>query len=155
MSLGRFRVKRKPNDPEHSSDYEVGYKRPPQHSRFKVGQSGNPRGRPKGSRNFATDVKRTLKAGVKVSKEGKAKRISTQEAALMRLRERALAGEVRALDRLLSLAQAFNNEDVVVQGPLSTDDAAAIENFAKRVLSGAVGAIPEEDSDQDEGDAPA
>lgn len=32
-------------------DYEVGYGKPPQHSRFRKGQSGNPRGRPKGARN--------------------------------------------------------------------------------------------------------
>ena len=32
-------------------DYEVGYGKPPSHTRFKPGQSGNPRGRPRGSRN--------------------------------------------------------------------------------------------------------
>ena len=35
-------------------DYAVGYKKPPLHTRFKKGQSGNPRGRPKGSKNFST-----------------------------------------------------------------------------------------------------
>ena len=33
------------------SNYEVGYGKPPAETRFKKGQSGNPRGRPKGSRN--------------------------------------------------------------------------------------------------------
>ena len=37
--------------PGNAGDYEVGYARPPAHTRFKPGQSGNPRGRPKGSRN--------------------------------------------------------------------------------------------------------
>lgn len=32
-------------------DYEVGYRRPPKHSQFKKGQSGNRKGRPRGSRN--------------------------------------------------------------------------------------------------------
>ena len=34
-----------------NADYEVGYAKPPQSSRFKPGRSGNPRGRPKGARN--------------------------------------------------------------------------------------------------------
>ena len=39
---------------DEKSDYKVGYKRPPLHTRFQKGQSGNPRGRPKGSKNFST-----------------------------------------------------------------------------------------------------
>lgn len=37
-------------------NYEVGYRRPPRQTRFKKGRSGNPRGRPPGSRNFASLV---------------------------------------------------------------------------------------------------
>jgi len=35
-----------------SNDYEVGYKKPPKQGRFKKGQSGNPRGRPSGTKNL-------------------------------------------------------------------------------------------------------
>ena len=42
------------------SDHDAGYGKPPRHSRFKKGQSGNPKGRPRGGRNFSTDVKATL-----------------------------------------------------------------------------------------------
>ncbi len=44
---------------------KVGYKRPPLHTRFTPGVSGNPRGRQKGVRNFAADVKRTLEIPVR------------------------------------------------------------------------------------------
>ena len=49
------------------SDHDAGYGKPPRHSRFKKGQSGNPKGRPRGSRNFSTDVKATLEEPIRVT----------------------------------------------------------------------------------------
>ncbi|MEL7110445.1 MAG: DUF5681 domain-containing protein [Pseudomonadota bacterium] len=90
--------------------YEVGYGKPPKASQFKKGQSGNPMGRPKGARNFSTDVKEVLTKPVSVN-EGNAQRtISTQMATLMRLREKALKGDAKAIDRLLALAQAHMSD---------------------------------------------
>lgn len=126
------------NSKARHGDYEVGYCRPPKHSRFKPGQSGNKKGRPKGARNFSTDVKATLRAPVKVTRDGRPHKVSTQEAALLRLREKAIGGDARALDRLFHLAQAYNNEDVIsAVASLDTDDAMVLEIFRKRVLSGA------------------
>jgi hypothetical protein len=85
-------------------DYEVGYCKPPTHSWFRPGQSGYPAGRRKGVRNLKTDVKCTLALPVKVKENGRTRTRSTQEAALMVLRERALNGDTRALDRLFELA---------------------------------------------------
>ena len=84
-----------------SEDYEIGYGKPPTHTQFRQGQSGNPKGRPKGSSNFSTDVKAALQTPVRVNSGGRPRTVSTQEAALMRLREKALKGDARALDRLL------------------------------------------------------
>ncbi|WP_369722061.1 DUF5681 domain-containing protein [Bradyrhizobium sp. LLZ17] len=64
------------------SDKGLGYGRPPQHSRFKPGQSGNPRGRPKGSLNFTTDLKNTLLAPVALNDGGKSRRVTTQKGGL-------------------------------------------------------------------------
>ena len=52
-------------------DYEVGYGRPPKDKQFKKGQSGNPKGRPKGSRNFRTDLQEELQMQVQVTENGK------------------------------------------------------------------------------------
>jgi hypothetical protein len=38
----------------NGTDYAVGYRRPPLHSRFQPGVSGNPPGRPKGAANLKT-----------------------------------------------------------------------------------------------------
>src|SRR5256714_12809089 len=93
-----------------SDGYAVGYGKPPTHTQFRAGRSGNPAGRRKGVRNLATDVRRTLRVPVKVKEGGRTRKISTQEGALMRLREKALQGDPRALDRLLELASRFNND---------------------------------------------
>ena len=97
--------------------YEIGYGKPPKHTRFRAGQSGNPAGRRKGVRNLMTDVKRTLQVPVKVKESGRARKISTQEGALMLLREKALQGDARALDRLLELARLFINNDASESAP--------------------------------------
>ncbi len=128
-----------PDQTDDEGDYEVGYGKPPEHTRFKSGQSGNLKGRPKGVRNFKTDVKATLKAPVKVTRDGRPRKVSTQKAMLLRLREKALSGDGRALDRLLSLAQIYNDEELTSAGSLSANDEMLLEIFRARVLSGAAG----------------
>ena len=100
------RVRLYPEKTETSS--EVGYGKPPKGTQFKLGQSGNPAGRPRGSRNFKTELEATLRAPVKVNKNGTVRKISTRQASLMVLRDKALAGEQRAIEHLHSLALRFD-----------------------------------------------
>ena len=65
--------------------------------------------------------------------------MSTQVAALLRLREKGLGGDNRALERLLAFAQAYNNEELAIAASLSADDASILEIYRSRVLSGAAG----------------
>jgi hypothetical protein len=130
---------RKPNRKGAEADYGVGYRKPPRNSRFQRGRSGNPKGRPKGVSNFKTDLRATLEAAVRVTQDGKPRKKSTQEAMLLRLREKALGGDSRALDRLILLAQTYNDEDLTVSSSLSTDDADLLQIYRTRVLSGAAG----------------
>jgi hypothetical protein len=129
--------------PTGTGDYDVGYGKPPKHTRFAPGQSGNPNGRPAGTRNFTTDLNATLKAPVRITRDGKPRKVSTQEAMLLRLREKALAGDARALDRLISLAQTYNNEELTAASGVSADDAMLLELFKSRVKNGMVDAPPE------------
>lgn len=118
-----------------SKDYEVGYCKPPKHTQFPPNQSGNPKGRPMGSKNFKTDVKNTLKEPVALTKDGKRKKVSTQQAALMRLREKALGGDARALDKLLDLARTYNDEELAkATATLSPPDAEILEAHSQRLL---------------------
>ena len=81
----------------------VGYGKPPKHSQFKKGQSGNAKGRPRGKRNMASLVSDVLAQKVTITANGKRKRVSSETALLLRLREKALGGDLRALHMLLSL----------------------------------------------------
>ena len=68
---------------DHSDDDdEVGYCKPPAHSRWKPGRCPNPRGRPKGALNFKTEVKLMLEAPVTVNDKGKPKKMTTLKASL-------------------------------------------------------------------------
>jgi Family of unknown function (DUF5681) len=118
-----------------ASNDKVGYRRPPVQSRFQKGRSGNPRGRQKGVRNFAADVKRALETPVTINDKGKAKRVSTQEALILRQRERALKGDARALECLLVLAKAHNSDDGDQDnaGPVAAEDQAILDAYAEFV----------------------
>jgi|307.fasta_scaffold696174_1 hypothetical protein len=65
---------------EKQSDYEVGYGKPPSHTRFKKGQSGNPRGRPCGSKNLKTLLSEALNEPVIITENGRRRKITKREA---------------------------------------------------------------------------
>jgi hypothetical protein len=129
-------------------DYAVGYGKPPTHSWFRPGQSGYPAGRRKGVRNLKTDVKRTLAMPVKVKEGGRTRTRSTQEAALLVLREKALNGNIRASDRLLELALRFNNDEAGLAQQLPAADqailAAYVAQFANAAMTAATGGRPDD-----------
>src|SRR6478609_8709514 len=85
-------------------DYEVGYGRPPQHTRFRPGCSGNPKGRPKGTQNLKTDLMEELSERISISEGGKPKKLSKQRALLKSLLAKAITkSDARAANILLNL----------------------------------------------------
>ena len=114
--------------------YEVGFGKPPKHTRFKPGVSGNPSGKRKDARNLSTDVRQALLAPVKLKQEGRSRRVSTQRALLMRLREKALNGDSRSLDRLIDLAGRYNNEPQGQAALSSQDDQEILAAYQRDIL---------------------
>lgn len=88
-------------------NYDVGYCKPPKHSRFKPGQSGNPKGRKPGSKNVMILLEQTLFDTVKVRENGKVRRVPAIQACLLNLRNQAMKGDPKALDRVIKLATLF------------------------------------------------
>ena len=119
-----------------SDDEEVGYGKPPKRSRFKKGQSGNPRGRPKRTKNFKTDLREELAEPVNIREGGRLTSVSSQRAILKKLRAKALNGDQRALDRLLALAERYALEDTADddERDLSKSDQEIIARFKERTI---------------------
>lgn len=89
---------------------EVGYCRPPKHSRFKKGRSGNPFGRPKGAKNIATVVQETLRERVVITENGPRRTVTKLEAAMIQLTKKALCGDLKALQLLTALARSVDED---------------------------------------------
>lgn len=103
----KFRHRTRPVPPPEPSippdqddaDYEVGYRRPPAATRFKRGQSGNPRGRPKKKEppSFNNLLQETLNEAVRVTEGGKPKKYTLQELSLKSTAAKAAKGDLRAM----------------------------------------------------------
>jgi Family of unknown function (DUF5681) len=95
------------------SDHEVGYRKPPQKSRFKKGVSGNPKGRPKRKPFAAGDiVNKVLNSSAEYRERGQTKRASRRELTLRNYVRLALKGDAKAAETLLRLrahAQRFGD----------------------------------------------
>lgn len=90
-------------------NYEVGYRKPPKHTRFKPGQSGNPKGRKPGSRNVMTLLEQILFDTVKVRENGKVRHVPAIQACLINVRNQALKGDPKAMDRLFKLTSLYHS----------------------------------------------
>ena len=108
------------------SDYTVGYGKPPAHTRFRKGQSGNPRGRPRGSKSMASLLEDVLRQQISVTEQGQMRRISKREGVLTALVAKALRGDVKAIIALVGLTDAA--ADPETKDPLT----ALLEDIAKR-----------------------
>ncbi len=88
-----------------SEDENGGYGRPPRRTRFQPGQSGNPRGRPKGARSTGTIVTGVLNRKVSLTSAGQRRQVPLKEAIIMRMAEAALKGDLKAAAALFALAE--------------------------------------------------
>jgi hypothetical protein len=89
------------------SAYDVGYRRPPKATQFEKGISGNPRGRPKGSRTVGAVLQDILRQKIAVTENGKTRRLPALEVILRRLANDAMRSEPRALKLLLALYDRY------------------------------------------------
>jgi hypothetical protein len=94
--------------------YEVGHAKPPKHSRFKPGVSGNPQGRPKRKASTIGEaINDVLSGPAEYLEGGRPRRTTRQELVIRALVKDALSGDVRAAEMVLKLrAHALSSGDV-------------------------------------------
>lgn len=99
-----------------------GYGKPPKHTRFPPGQSGNPRGRKKGSRGLKTDLDAELKARFTLNINGKPVSGTKQQLMMKALTARAATGQFppfrfAPLSAILSLMSASQEQTLFQHRP--------------------------------------
>ena len=93
------------NDHEsNSTSYDVGYGKPPKDTQFKAGRSGNPKGRPKGSRNAISVLNKALEEKVVVQENGRRHTRSKVQVMCTQLANKAAGGDLSALRLVFALA---------------------------------------------------
>ncbi len=140
---------KKPSAVESTADYEVGYAKPPKHTRFQPGQSGNPRGRPKGTKNLRTDLMEELREKIVVREGDRPQKISKQRALLKSVVNRAIQGDARAtaiaLSTMMRLLDTGEGAPDVEDG-LFDDELAILKAFEDRARRGGDAPAPRKNS---------
>ncbi len=85
----------------------VGYGKPPTHSQFKKGESGNPNGRPKAIPSFRSDLLQELQVPHAIHEDGQVSTVTKQRALVRSLTEAALNNDMRAVNTLLAVMRHY------------------------------------------------
>lgn len=107
---------------EKNMEYEVGKNKPPKKYQFQPGQSGNPKGRPKGSKNVHHVLSKILNEKITVTDAGKKMVVEKLEGAMRVLVNKSFEGRPQSLKLLIDL---LRDGDAVAQQPTEyqfTDD---------------------------------
>ena len=115
-------------------DYQVGYGKPPRHTQFAKGQSGNPRGRPLASKSLATLVSEALNERVIVAEDGGRRKISKREAIIKQLVNRSAKADLRAIKILLDIVREIESQTApeTVENSFSAADDKVLEQIKAR-----------------------
>jgi hypothetical protein len=96
---------------QDDSKYTVGYKKPPRNTRFKAGQSGNPKGRPKKTKTVEGVVKKELFAPVTIVEHGKRRKVCMLEAIVKQHTNKAAGGDTKATTMLFKELRFYKSDE--------------------------------------------
>ena len=112
----------------------IGYKRPPRATRWKKGESGNPRGRQKGTLNLKTELALELGEIIQIKEGGAPKKITKQRALLKAITAKAIGGDSRAAALIINLMMRVLETDLpqTEEVRVAAEDSAIIEAFLQQ-----------------------
>jgi hypothetical protein len=115
--------------------YSVGFRKPPKHTRFAKGTSGNPNGRPKGSQNPATILDKACRERIRIITNGKTRYVSKFEATMLQLNNKAASGDLKAIRELLNWIISLPNFEQAAIPPAipNESDSLVMASIIKRI----------------------
>jgi Family of unknown function (DUF5681) len=134
-SKARGASSRKPAKQDTKPSYVVGYGKPPVHSRFVPGRSGNPRGRPKGQLNLETALKNELNRSITIREGDRTRRLKKGVAWLVRIVNGALNNDPKANATLVALLRTLvldQQPQAAMEAPVTTNDQALLADYLQR-----------------------
>lgn len=119
-----------------TGDYQVGYGKPPVETRFKPGESGNPRGRPKRIPTLPELIQREAKRRIEIVEDGERHRVTKLDALAKRLLQGALKGNARDTQQviqLLAISATANEAARVASETQNETDQALLQGLFERL----------------------
>lgn len=114
----------------HRNKDGVGYGKPPAHTQFKKGISGNPNGRPKAASSLRSDLLQELQVPHAIQEDGQVTKVTKQRALIRSLTEAALNNDMRAVNMLLGLVRHYGvGDDEPVSEETDFEDLDALQSY--------------------------
>jgi len=122
--------------PDSEGDYKVGPGRPPLHTRFKKGQSGNPGGR--SAKSLLALLANALNEAVYMTINGRRRRITKREAIVMQMVDKSASADLRATKMLIDLMKEIEQKASVAAPPpepprLAEAEEEVVQHFVARL----------------------
>lgn len=116
--------------PKPKGNSPVGYGRPPVEHRFKPGQSGNPKGRPKGAKSPGTILREILNRKIEIRQDGRVRKITVFQAILLKQAEDAIKGNSRSAAFIMNQLRLADGSPAEAQD-VSPEDQDIIDTYLR------------------------
>jgi hypothetical protein len=132
--------KKAKNDTPRQSEpakQKVGPGNPPRDKQFQKGRSGNPKGRPKGSKNLSTIIMEAARDQVAATVNGRSRKISKVQAAAMQLATKAASGDAGSIARFLDWIDEIESRTaaaIPAEFPFGAEDLEVLREIYRRMM---------------------